>query len=358
VKDYNITILLTIYNRIDYTKKWLDFAEKQKIPFKILISDGGNVKNVKKKLKLNKRKLDIKYKKYKYYKNFKKIYEKYFFAIQNVKTDYLIICEDDDYLSVDGFIKSARFLSKNKNFSCAKGMNLLGDLVPSKSFFSYYVLRKQNNSCDDFSILNNSPADRLVNFYKYQNLTFYNGLQRTAVIKKIFQILNKDFFNLWITELIFNLYLVYKGKIKRFNYIDYIKMDNTQLSSSYNFGKFRKFSNIIKSSRYNFENNLVIKYFKFKKKFNVISALHNNFIIKNENARLLEEKRQSNLLVILLNYFREFLQILGIKHILKYFLYNFRCKSISRAIYIKDKNVFFSENDKLLLKKIYEFNSK
>jgi len=58
-ENHNITILLTIYNRLDYTIKWLNFAEKQKMPFDIFISDGGNISNIKKKLNLDKRNLKI-----------------------------------------------------------------------------------------------------------------------------------------------------------------------------------------------------------------------------------------------------------------------------------------------------------
>ena len=53
MNNFNITIVLTIYNRLNFTIKWLDFAEKQKIPFDIIISDGGNIANIKKKLNLN-----------------------------------------------------------------------------------------------------------------------------------------------------------------------------------------------------------------------------------------------------------------------------------------------------------------
>ena len=59
-KNHDITILLTIYNRLEHTIKWLDFAEKQKIPFDIFISDGGNIHDIKKKIKFKK-------KKFKYY---------------------------------------------------------------------------------------------------------------------------------------------------------------------------------------------------------------------------------------------------------------------------------------------------
>ena len=98
--NYNVTVLLTIFNRLDFTKKWLDFAERQKLPFKILISDGGNANNVIEILNLKNRNLDIIYKKYKFYKNYKNIFKKFFFAINQVKTDYVILCEDDDYINI------------------------------------------------------------------------------------------------------------------------------------------------------------------------------------------------------------------------------------------------------------------
>ena len=36
----SITILLTVYNRPNFTKKWLDYANEIKLPFKIFIADG------------------------------------------------------------------------------------------------------------------------------------------------------------------------------------------------------------------------------------------------------------------------------------------------------------------------------
>jgi len=86
----NITILLTIFNRVDQTNKWLDFAEKNKVPFKIFISDGGNVSGIKKKLNLKKRKLNITYKKFKYYKNYNHLYEKFYESVKKIDTKYYI----------------------------------------------------------------------------------------------------------------------------------------------------------------------------------------------------------------------------------------------------------------------------
>ena len=46
----DVTLLLTIYNRREFTLRWIDFIEKFNCPFNIYISDGGNDKYLQRKL--------------------------------------------------------------------------------------------------------------------------------------------------------------------------------------------------------------------------------------------------------------------------------------------------------------------
>ena len=87
----NITILLTIFNRVDYTNKWLDFAEKTKVPFKILYQMVEMYLVFKKKLNLKKRKLKITYKKFKYYKNYNHFYEKFYESVKKIDTNIFLL---------------------------------------------------------------------------------------------------------------------------------------------------------------------------------------------------------------------------------------------------------------------------
>ena len=164
-KNHNITILLTIYNRLEYTIKWLDFAEKQKMPFDIFISDGGNILNIKEKLNLKKRNLKITYKKFKYFKNYQNIYQKYFFAIKYVKTKFIIVAEDDDFINIDGLIKSSNFLIKNKDYGSIKGLNILGDFTYNNSKLISFVLRNENSLNNDFSLKNKNREIRVIDYF-------------------------------------------------------------------------------------------------------------------------------------------------------------------------------------------------
>jgi|694.fasta_scaffold13281_4 glycosyltransferase domain-containing protein len=350
--NYNVTVLLTIYNRLDFTKKWLDFAEMQKLPFKILISDGGNVNNVVEILNLKNRNLDIIYKKYKFYTNYKNFFEKFFFAINQVKTDYVILCEDDDYINISGIIKSANFLKKNMEYSCVKGINLCGEASDKKSIFNYLALRKEDKNFCNLSIRNKKSEDRLISYYKNNHLSLYNGLNRKSVLLKVFSVLNRDFHDLYITELIFVLLVINEGKIKRNNYVDYVKMDNTLLSSSSNFKKFRPYEKIIKSRKFNYENNLVLKHLDIKNKKSTFLNMHKNFIKKGSFLRIENEKNNKKISTIIYFIFKFLIKKLKIKNLLISICYYIKYKKITNKIYVKDnditpflkKQIFFFKN--------------
>lgn len=342
-KNHDITILLTIYNRLEYTIKWLDFAEKQKIPFDIFISDGGNIHDIKKKLNLKKRNLNITYRKFKFFKNYKNIYQKYFFVIKYIKTKFVIVAEDDDFINIDGFIKSSNFLLNNKDYGSVKGINLLGEFILNGSNPISFVLRNENSSNNEQDLRNENSEFRLIDFFKRKNFSIFNGLHRTKNLRKVFDFLGKrDFYNLYITELIFVLILVYLGKIKRFDYIDYIKMNNTELSSSNNFSKFRPFSKITSSVKYTYENNLIFKFIKFKNKKNefFFKNLYYEFLDNDARIRISEEKIYRSYSRKLRNIFRELLIKIKVFYILKkMYLIFFKSKMVNKNIALLNKNI-------------------
>ena len=359
-KNFNVTILLTTFNRVNYINKWLDFVEQSKIPFKIFISDGGNIVNIKKKLNLKKRKLYISYKKFKYYKNFNHFYEKFYESIKKIDTKYIFIADDDDYILSNSIIKSVRFLDQNKHYSCAKGINCLGELIRNNNKVLGLALRDEGKKKYK-SISSNIPDLRLIEYYKKKHLSVYNGLHRKDSLLKTFKILNsKNFFNLFVTELIFCLSVIYNGKIVRMNHIDYIKMDNTNQSSSYNFFLLRPFSLISKSKEFFKENNLILKFINFynkknKKKF---IFLHNQAV---ENDRVLRIEEENNNITFFKK-LRWIIKNIFIKmklyYLIKYFyLKLFKSNYFYKRVVVFDKRIIKTvKKDINSFVKIVEFN--
>jgi glycosyltransferase domain-containing protein len=360
-KKSEVTILLTIFNRVDLTNKWLDCAEKNRMPFKIFISDGGNIKNIKEKLNLKNRKLDITYKKFKYYKNYNFIYEKYYYAVKNIKTKYIFISEDDDYIFANSIKKSQKFLDDNNEFSCVKGLNCLGELIINNKKILSLVLRNETSDQLSKSLVSKSPDLRLINYYKEKHSSLLNGLHRKKSLVRTFKILGtKNFYNLYITELIFCLSVVFNGKIKRKNHVDYIKMDNTHLSSSNNFQLFRPFSKICIHNKFDEENNIIFKSLKFsnlKNKKNFIS-LHNKFLENDKFLRIKIEKKSESFQAKVKKLIKRILLKFKCYYYLKYFYLLFFKKSYAdENIMILDKSIeiYIKKNIKEFYK-IVNFN--
>tara|TARA_Y100000768_G_scaffold111670_1_gene82266 strand:- start:10015 stop:11115 length:1101 start_codon:yes stop_codon:yes gene_type:complete len=361
-KNFSVTILLTIFNRLDYTNKWLNYAEQSKIPFKIFISDGGNIRNIKKKLKLDKRNLDITYSKFKYYKNYNYLFEKFYKSVKKIKSKYIFIAEDDDYIFFDKIIKSAKFLDKNKAFSCAKGINCLGDMIRNNGKVLAFSLRNESSSKKG-SILSRIPDIRLIEYYQKKHLSLYNALHRKESLLKTFKILNsRNFLNLYISELIFCLSVIYNGKVARFNHIDYIKMDNTFHSASNNFEKIRTFSEISKKKEFKEENDLILKSINFRhKKFkSTFLHLHDQFLEKDRKFRIREEEEKNSILIKLRWILKNILLKLKIYYLIKYLYLNiFKADYIYKKVMIIDSSLTkIVKNDIKKFIKIIEFNTK
>ena len=360
IKNFNITILLTIFNRVDYTNKWLDYAEQSNIPFKIFISDGGNTKNIKKKLNLKKRNLDITYKKFKYYKNYNYMFEKFYLSVKQIKTKYIFIAEDDDYIFYNSILKSAKFLNKNRKFSCVKGINCLGDLIRNNGKVLSLTLRNEGKEKKK-SLLSNFSDLRLIQYYEEKHLSFYNGLHRKESLLKTFKILNsRNFLNLFITELIFCLSVIYNGKVARLNHIDYIKMDNTHLSASNNFENLRSFSTISKTKNFKEENNIILKSIKFidKKLKKIFVFLHNQFLERDCVLRIEEEVKKKSFFIKLRQIFKYTLIKLKIYYWIKYFyLIFFKADYFHKNVIVIDKSLTkIIRKDLKNFLKIIEFN--
>jgi len=361
-KNFDVTILLTIFNRLDYTNKWLDYAEQSNVPFKIFISDGGNIKSIKTKLNLKKRKLDITYKKFKYYKNYNYFFEKYYQSVKKIKSNYIFIAEDDDYIFSNSIIKSAKFLDDNKKFSCASGINCLGDLIRNNGKVLSLSLRNESKEKTK-SLLSNIPEQRLIEYYRKQQVSVHNALHRKESLLKTFKILNsRNFLNLFVTELILCLSVIYNGNVARMNHIDYIKMDNTNLSSSANFEKLRPFSMISKTKNFKEENNLILKSIKFfdKKNKNIFLSLHDKLIEKDRVLRIKGEIKKKNIFIKLRWAIKYVFTKLRIYYLIKYsYLKLFKADYFYKKVMVVDKSLTkIIKKDLKNFVKIVEFNRK
>ncbi|WP_435163244.1 TIGR00180 family glycosyltransferase [Candidatus Pelagibacter bacterium nBUS_25] len=285
------TILLTIYNRYNFTKRWLDYAKEKNFKINIFICDGGKDGEFNKIIDLNTYKsLNLKYYKSKYTKDFGLMFNKFYEAVKQIKTNFIYLAEDDDFIIEKNIFKSERFLIKNKDYSSSGGLNVnLEYLLINKKKGKIFIRLPEKN----LNILRNKPVERLLDGLKFVNSN-YNTLHRRESLEKIlFFLKNKKYQNLYITELVIYLYSLFNGKCKRFNHLEYLKFDNIKHSASKNFS--RDFLNKIVLNKsfsqenyyfLNFLNKKIIKdknFDKFKKSYFLLLEADLKFRLKKNN---------------------------------------------------------------------------
>lgn len=353
MEEKKVTILLTVFNRVEFTKKWLNFANNINLKFKILLCDGG-IDNelpqlIKKKAYPN---LNIKYFKAKYYENYKNFWEKFYQSLNLIDTDYTYLVEDDDFIVPSNIIKSLNFLENNKDYVSSGGIETHMQILKGNN--KIFFLRPHIKTIS----YNQNEAVSRINLSLNTMYSNYNVLHRTRSLLNIFYYLNqKNFINLYITEFVFVLTSLLNGKCNRFNHIEYIKIDNINYSSSSDFAKKFKFSKIIETKEYENENNFIFEILNKESTFSKQNLKDVRINVKNylENDkiyRLNEEAIQKDKF----NFRKLVKKIIGINNyniLKKYFVKIFKYTLINELVF-SQYEYKLNQAEVKLIKKIYE----
>tara|TARA_B100000989_G_C19481032_1_gene445135 strand:- start:108 stop:1088 length:981 start_codon:yes stop_codon:yes gene_type:complete len=176
------TLLITLKDEEKLTKRLIKYLNYQNLKINILIADGS----INKQQKLF---YSLKHK-YKYFyfgedKNHRKYYLKIHMALKKIKSDYVLFCDQDDFINFKCLKKKENFLTRNSIFSAAKG----------------YIYNFQNNREKNLlmgrsypkEIINNkSTFKRLRNNFHFRS---YYCLHRTKNLKKFYNLIVKNKLN-------------------------------------------------------------------------------------------------------------------------------------------------------------------
>ncbi len=113
----DLTIILTLKGRRQFTKRWLDWMAIQNCPYKILIADGSgesDKKFLQKDLENQKySSLDIDYYSYPYDENIKNYIRKYSSISGKVNSKYAFVADNDDLLIISNITSALLYLNNN-----------------------------------------------------------------------------------------------------------------------------------------------------------------------------------------------------------------------------------------------------
>lgn len=242
IKFEETSFLILVKDQEIFSKKLINYINKQNIDGEFIIADGS-----KKKQKKIFEKLKIK-KKYYYFgedKSLEIYFKKILKSLNKSKKKFIFFCDQDDLVNFKTIKKKEEFLLKNNNYSAAKGIlydfcyinekiNLINKTYSNLIDFNFYILRQIFN----------------INFRSYYCLHRRNNLVK--FFKLICKYKLKDFRS---SEFIIDFSTINIGRIKMFKDISVLRWAGIKTKDK------KHPLNIMHSNRYDW-----FKYFFSKEK--------------------------------------------------------------------------------------------
>lgn len=235
--DDRLTILVTLRDRPLYTLRLLRYLNKTKFPYQLVFSDGGKNKRIQRLLENGSaifKNISFKYLRFQFDDSYIVYYKKILQSCMQINTRYVLLADNDNFMSIFGIDRALNFLDVNHEYSGCQGFtigfrlkdshgnsrNFYGDEVIFSSQLNHYMLNEDN------------PINRLERLSKINFSTFY-CIQKTEDLTDAIKILvNLNPKNLNFFEVFLQFFLVSKGKIACLNFPYLFRQFNVQGSSN------------------------------------------------------------------------------------------------------------------------------
>jgi len=193
--DDELTILLTLKDRAEYTTRWITYANSIAFPFRVLIADGSSDDSVAHVLSDRARFPNViyDYVRYPQDKTYADYNAKIVDALNRVHTPFVALADNDDFFLVDCLRESVRFLSEHSEYVACGGQGALLWITESAAGTSKDSLYGNNVawkcSLADHSIDADAARDRLQALAIGDDAVVeYYDVKRTVELRRQFRI--------------------------------------------------------------------------------------------------------------------------------------------------------------------------
>jgi len=223
--ENNLTVLLTLYDRHIYTQRWIDFNWNNS--FDYVIADGSS-QNFNEEIILKNIKHNIKYLRYKNDTCAKDYIEKVINALGHVKTKYVMMADNDDFLVINNIKKIVRELAIREGFIGAHGV--IGSIYEKRNKFKEPF--NEARTCEHITNVQGIEAiETCVNDYNYLHYSIID----TKIQIKIFEdLFNSGCNNFYLTENFHTFLALCYGKFLWNPKTFYIRQRNSEASNAAN----------------------------------------------------------------------------------------------------------------------------
>lgn len=190
-----LTILLTLWDRVPCTFRWMSYANKMNLPFKVLIADGGSDESAGEVLADHANFPDVHYEyiRYPFDATPTHYYAKVLNALNRVDTPFVVLADNDDFFMVDALLRSLDFLKSHQDFSSCRGIIAGVRIKPDASFGELSNVYGSEVSFvrqvyQDKSNLEETAVERVRNYFSNYRANWYDVF-RTEQTRNSFRVL-------------------------------------------------------------------------------------------------------------------------------------------------------------------------
>jgi len=211
-----LTILLTIKGRPTYTKRWLDYMSLIQFEHNIIIADGdadGYIKELIENKSYSE--LNINFFEYRQTVNYIDYYKMIVAAIERAQSDYVMLCDNDDFLLPSGTNKILSFLKNNPDH-ISRGGYITGFILNGGTPVDYGSSFRLSSYYDKLFRLE-EPSSNWHGFieevlFNFQS-SFYNIHTKESLLTIYNEIVAMNFTDLTVTERYYQMRLPSLGKV-------------------------------------------------------------------------------------------------------------------------------------------------
>ena len=233
---YDLTIVLTIKDRVPFTYRWMQYMNDMQCPYKILIADGGADSAIEQHLRnhcSNYPYLNCEYVRYPYDTTLDDYHKKFENIVSRVESEYLLVADNDDFYLLERIPEILAFLDAHKDYVGARGQ-LVDLTLYSKTGVSsgtkssrYAAVSREAVSIEDASPFDRVEAlcrgmsthDYYANWYCIFRSEPFNDMWKSLMTLPIKEVI--------VLEVLVHVLMTARGKIKITSKPFYIRQSHT-----------------------------------------------------------------------------------------------------------------------------------
>ena len=236
--DRELTILLTLKDRPAFTHRWMAYAERTRLPFKVLIADGSTDDGVADLLADRTRfpNVDYEYLRYPEDTSYPLYFAKIEDALAKVRTPFVAMADNDDFLVADTLAKAVEFLVANPAYAACGGQGALFWIVADPVGGADGFLYGSRVDVKSTSLIRSNDArlaaERLRNLPISTADPLFYDVKRIEDARRQFQLVRRlNLSDLFLVEYLVHYLTVIAGKTKRFDRLFLARQHNAPGSS-------------------------------------------------------------------------------------------------------------------------------